>query len=465
MNSRIPALVRKIGEALDRLLPDHRGKRLGVAVSGGPDSVALCNALVMLSNAHRWQLTVLHVNHCLRPETDAEQHLVETLCQRWQIPCVVTNLTPPEKKSGIENWARTERYRFFHKVRDQYRLDAVVLAHTLDDQAETVLFRLLRGTAKRGLIGIPPTREGWLIRPLLDCTRQEVMTYLTAEHLPYAIDPSNADCYYTRNRIRHLLLPFLEREFSPRIRRHLVTLATTARAEEAWLEALARDASARVVDSRNILSLFRLSAEPHALRPRILRQWIEQSRQTHEVGFSHIDSVCRLVEGRIRGKVTLPGNVYVQRERDILTIEKKSEQCKSPPYCYDLTPGQDVLLPQVSWRMAVSPLRPWTWPPHLARSLDPWSALFDGACLSEPFLVRSFQPGDRICPLGMMGHKKVHDVFIDAKVPLRYRRVFPLIVIGQEIAWVPGYVRGETAKVTSDTRFVCQIAVSPLPEK
>jgi tRNA(Ile)-lysidine synthase len=465
VNARIPALVRKIGEALEQLLPDHRGKHLGVAVSGGPDSVALCHALVLLSSPRRLQLTALHVNHCLRPEAEAEQHLVETLCQRWQIPCVVTSVTPPEKKNGVENWARTERYRFFHQVREQSQLDAVVLAHTLDDQAETVLFRLLRGTAKRGLIGIPPTREGWLIRPLLDCTRQEVMAYLAAEHLPYAIDPSNADCRYTRNRIRHLLLPFLEREFSPRIRRHLVTLATTARAEEAWLEALARDASVRVVDSRNILSLLRLSAEPHALQSRILRQWLEQSGQTHEVSFAHIESVCRLAEGRIRGKVTLPGTLCVRREGDILTIEKKSEQCQSPPYCYALAPGQEVLLPQGNWRVAVSPLRPWSGPPHLARSLDPWFALFDGACLSETFLVRSFQSGDRIQPLGMRGHKKVHDVFIDAKVPLRLRCVFPLLVIGQEIAWVPGHVRGEKAKVTADTRFVCQIAVSPLPEK
>lgn len=462
---RTPALINKVGEALSRLLPEQRGAHLGVAVSGGPDSVALCDALVKLAALRGFRLTVLHVNHQLRPEADAEQRLVEQLCRRWQLPCVVEVLSPPGRKSGIEAWAREGRYRFFRRARTHSGLDAVAVAHTLDDQAETVLFRLLRGAAQRGLAGIPPAREGWLIRPLLDCTRQEVLAYLAAEQLPYAVDPSNADLDYARNKIRHLLLPFLEKEFTPRVRHHLARVAKAARAEEDWLETQAHTAYARVVDSPLVLSLVRLAGEPPALRVRILRHWLERSGQTRDLAFSHLDAVCRLSEGRVRGRVTLPGGVSVRRQGDTLLIEH-TPQARTPlPYRRALTPGQEVLLPQAGWRVTVSALQPWTDPPHHARSVDRWQALFDGAFLSQGLFVRTVRPGDRIRPLGMLGHRKVHDVFTDAKIPVHRRGLFPLIVVGQDVAWVPGCVRGEVAKVTSATRFVCRVAVNPLPEK
>lgn len=458
-------LMRKVSAALSRLLPEPRGRRLGVAVSGGPDSVALCDVLAQLAPARELQLTVLHVNHRLRPEAEAEQQLVEQLCRCWQLPCLVEVLSPPERHSGIEAWARQERYRFFQRVRDRYGLEAVAVAHTLDDQAETVLFRLLRGTARRGLAGMPATRGGWLIRPLLDCSRQEVMAYLETRQLPYTVDPSNTDLRYTRNKIRHLLLPFLAREFTPRIRSHLAHLAKAMRSEEDWLEAQAQAAYLRVVDSSQVLSLPRLQAEPAALHMRILRRWLEQSGQARELGGAHFEAVARLSAPCGRGQVTLPRGVSVQRRGDTLCITPTVQAEPPSSYCCVLTPGQEVVLPQAGWRVAVSPVQPWDAPPHRARSADRWQAIFDGACLAQGFWVRTMQPGDRIRPLGMQGHRKVHDVLIDAKIPLHRRKAFPLIVVGQEIAWVPGCVRGEAATVTRATRLICRVVVNPLPEK
>ncbi|MGE0681595.1 MAG: tRNA lysidine(34) synthetase TilS, partial [Candidatus Binatia bacterium] len=184
-------LPSKVFSALNRFFPLTRNLRLGVAVSGGPDSVALLGALVELTLQEALQLIVLHVNHALRPESDQEQQLVEDLCQCWQLPCVVKILTPPQVRRGIEAWGRAERYQFFQEVKEQHSLDAVALAHTRDDQAETVLFRLLRGTGRRGLTGIPARRDDWIIRPLLSCSRQEVIDYLAIKHLSYATDASN----------------------------------------------------------------------------------------------------------------------------------------------------------------------------------------------------------------------------------------------------------------------------------
>lgn len=462
-------LVRKVGAALDRFLPSLQGTLLGVAVSGGPDSVALLSALTALVPERGFSLSVLHVNHGLRQEADEEQYLVEALCRRWRFPFMVGSLTPPSSGKGVESWARVERYRFFRAVRDQQKLNAVAVAHTLDDQAETVLFRLLRGSARRGLAGIPPIREGWIIRPLLDCTRQEVMEYLTAQNLAFATDSSNTDMRYARNKIRHRLLPLLEQEFSPQIRQHLATLAHAFREEETWLEDLAVAARARVQDSPLTLSLSRLSTEPEALRSRILRQWLEQTAQAHEVSSHHLESLRALSAGHMQGSIDIPGDFYVRREGTLLQIEMKRKRSSSlqsqARYCYGLAPGQKIMIQEGGWQVTVTPPFDWNGPSEQARSTDPWQALFDAEAITGAMFVRNFRSGDRICPFGMRGHKKVHDVFVDAKVPSSRRHLLPLVVVGAEIAWVPGCVRGEAAKITDTTRRVCRMSVIPLPEK
>jgi len=292
------------------------------------------------------------------------------------------------------------------------------------------------------------------------------MAYLAAQCLPYAVDSSNADLRYTRNKIRHVLLPFLEREFSPQVRQRLAVLAETFRVEEEWLETLATAARERVQEGPQTLALGRLVTEPVALQTRILRQWLEQhTRQAHGVEFRHLESLRALSTGRIHGRVELPGTLSARREGSRLLLEPKQAQQVASPYGYALSPGQEILIPEGGWRIAMTAPCSWCGSPRNARLVDPWRAIFDAAALPPALVVRNFQPGDRIQPLGMAGTKKVHDVFIDAKAPQTHRHLLPLVVIGAEVVWVPGYVRGEVAKVTAATRSVCQIAVNPLPEK
>ena len=465
---RTPFLVRKVATALSQHLPTARPLQLGVAVSGGPDSIALLSALVTLADEYRLTLTVLHVNHRLRSEADDEQRLVETLSARWQLPCAVETLTPPEKLSGIEAWARAERYRFFQTICQNLSLHAVTLAHTVDDQAETVLFRLLRGSARRGLAGIPPLRvlgKAWILRPLLDCTRPEVMEYLHSQQLSYAVDPSNTDWRYSRNKIRHCLLPLLEQEFSPRLRHHLAALATTFREEEEWLEAQAISARRRVQTAPTSLSLSKLAAEPEALHTRILRQWLEENVQAVDLTFVHLRSLRDLSTHRRHGSVDVAGNRRVLREGDSLVIAERGKRQHSIPYNSLLLPGKELSVGEGAYRVVLSPLQEWKGNPEKVRVRTLWHALFDGDTVRDGVLVRNFCPGDRVRPLGMHGHKKVHDVFIDAKVPVMHRLAWPLIVVGSEIAWVPGCVRSEIAKITATTRWVCQGRVVPLPGK
>lgn len=490
--SRFP-LHAKVRAALKRLVPnlqtDHTGtgSRIGVAVSGGPDSVALLGALVALRAQYELQLIVLHVNHALRRESDQEQRCVEQLCHRWHVPCRTKKLDPPSLDHGLEAWARTERYQFFQQAIRQEHLDYVALAHTADDQAETVLFRLLRGSGRRGLAGMPAKRDlserdhAQLIRPLLTCTRQDVLAYVAERQLPFVTDPSNTDIRFARNHIRHVLLPLLEQEFSPQIRRHLSRLAETLQVEEEWLESSATavrlqlqaehtapDRHAPHAQRDKRLSVHGLMNAPAALRPRIVRQWIERAGALPEFGFIHLDQIRALCEGRIHGRVELPGDHQVRLEAGHLLLGPKGRQPSTEPYTYALARGHALTLPELGWSLSLSLARRWTGRPLQARLSTQWSALFDAEAIPDRLTVRSVCPGDRIFPLGMGGKKKIHDIFIDAKIPQRLRGIFPLIVLNPEdaeIAWVPGHVRGRSALVTETTRQVCQCDVSPLLEK
>ena len=353
---------------------------------------------------------------------------------------------------------------FFDRAKSNHCLDAVALAHTRDDQAETVLFRLLRGAGRRGLTGIPAQRDGWIIRPLLVCSRAEVLAYLVAQRLPYAIDASNTDPQYTRNKIRHMLLPLLEREFSPQIRRHLVQTAESLCQEEAWIEEEARAAYERAQAGEAHLSRDRILAEPRALRPRIFRIWLERSQKPRELSFLHFQRLDALAEGRIVGQVELPGSLVVRQEGDALTLKEKQPPLVVRPYLYTLTFGELLKISETGWEIDLSLPSPWKAASVGPRIRNLWQAVFDVDALSEPLSVRNCSPGDRMQPFGMQGRKKIHDIFIDKKIAVAQRRLWPLVLCGKEILWAPGCVRGECARVTATTQRICWITVNPLPE-
>ena len=452
----------KLWAALHKLLPDTSGLRIGVACSGGPDSVALLSALLAITPLRDYRLRVLHVNHGLRPESGQEQDMLQTLCQQWRVPLSVKKLQPPPDLKGIEAWAREARYTFFQESLAAAPLDYIATAHTQDDQAETVLFRLMRGSARRGIAGIPPMRDNWLLRPFLHCSRQEIDVYTKEKKLPYVIDPSNADLRFTRNKIRHVLLPFLEQEFSPQVRRHLASLAETTREEEDWLEDLATNARARIIGHDHSVSLTALDREPAALRSRILRQWVEGGAQ--DLKAVHVRRLRELGEGKIQGRVELPGRRAVVRQGTRLMLQTRRSLVTERDYSYVLQAGQHRRLAS-RWDLSVSAALVWQGDLSAARCADRWSAVFDCdlAGTGDACIVRNVRTGDRIRPFGMRGHRKVRDVLIDAKIPPPLRPGFPVVEMNGELAWVPGCVRGQSALVTAATRQVYRMQVSPLP--
>ena len=434
------------------------GDRVLVAVSGGPDSVALLAAMLRLGPWFQVEVCVAHFNHRLRgAEADRDQAAVESLAAHLGVRCVVgaADAAGTMGGSAVEARARTARYAFLHRAAATCGCRRIATGHTQDDQAETVLMRLLRGSGPDGLRGIHPVRDDGVIRPLITCARAEVVAFLQAVGLPFCTDTSNTDRRFLRNRVRRDLLPVL-RDINPRVDRALAAAATLQAGEGAWLDRWAAQQLAAGASSEGTLPLDVVERSPPALRGRLVRAWL-RARGDDAAGCTarHVDAVLRLALGRRpSAQVRLARGTVVRRRYDCLEHERPGAAA-CPPAGADgtqlLEVGASLSLPSgwvLSAHRAAQPF-------ELPR--DPWSALVDSGPGAGPLLVRTVQRGDRIQPLGMIGHRKLQDVFTDRKVPAGERRLWPAVECGGEIIWVPGLVRGAGAVVTAATHAAVRL--------
>jgi tRNA(Ile)-lysidine synthase len=316
---------------LEKSIRDHRllkaGDRVGAAVSGGADSVALLRGLLALRDELGIVLSVVHVHHGLRAEAAADQRFVEELATANELPChcVACDVKrfAQERRLSIEAAGRELRYRYFYQLIAEGKLDKVATAHTRDDQAETVLLRLLRGAGTRGLAGVYRTvgdasEEGRIARPMLAISRAEVEAYLRELNQPWREDESNRDPGYLRNRVRHEVLPLLEREFNPNLRQILSETAEIAHAEEEfWAELASQQLSKRLLkpigDAEPRLDVRRLADLPLALQRRLLRAFAE--RQGVRLDFEHLERMRIFAVAGRAGKCELPKKVYAELHR------------------------------------------------------------------------------------------------------------------------------------------------------
>jgi tRNA(Ile)-lysidine synthase len=325
------------------------GHRIVAAVSGGSDSTALIVALNSLRRKKKLELAAAHANHALRgEESDADERFVRDLCERLKVPLVCRRLAVPlratERDEGIEATARDLRQQFFADAARELGAKFVATAHTADDQAETVLHRIIRGTGLAGLAGIPSARKlassVVLIRPLLSLRRWDIVEFLAAVGQEFREDHSNRDRAFTRNRLRHELLPYLTEQFNPQVTDALGRLATLAAEAQTvvdrQVDRLRRRAVVKQSDLRIVLDIGPLRHAQPFLVCELLRQlWVTQAWPLQEIGQADLQRLADLV--RIaHGACELPGGVMAKRSRGSLTIERstastESRQSLEPP--------------------------------------------------------------------------------------------------------------------------------------
>jgi tRNA(Ile)-lysidine synthase len=472
------SIKEKVKATIQRYALISPGDRVLVGVSGGPDSVALLHLLYDLREELELRLEVAHLQHGIRgAEAQEDARFVAELAQKLGLPFHLKEVNLRQIKSAagkgnLEALARAERYRFFEAVARERNLGKIATAHTQDDQAETVLMWLLRGSGLKGLGGMPPTHQldgtniesascPVVIRPLLGVSRTEIEEYLNERHLTFRLDRSNQDLSFLRNWIRLKLIPQLKEKMDRNLPSRLAQQAELIREEDDLLDALANAAidEIRTAEGMNRGSLLKHSK---AMQRRLLRLWIEATRgHLRGLDFQHIEALLDLIaDGPPQGRLSIPGGWQLVKEYETLRLEKQSrrmgQQCAC--YSYALHIGEDLHIHEaglmIQTRAISLPL------PSLPDNLT--EAVFDVASLVADLTLRNFRHGDRFQPLGMAGHKKVKELFIEKKLPLVVRASLPLLLLGDEVIWIPGYGRSELGKVTPATKAILHLKAVPV---
>ncbi|HNP61209.1 MAG TPA: tRNA lysidine(34) synthetase TilS [Nitrospirales bacterium] len=468
MNRLVPLLgmEHKIDQAIRAKGLLASGDRIVVAVSGGPDSVALFRCLVELRTRWHWDICIGHVDHGFRgPESEGDAKFVEALGERFGVTVMVRRLYLNKydaklKKKSLQEYARTARYQALEQMVLDRRATKLALGHTADDQAETVLMWMLRGSGTGGLGGIPPKRGMHVVRPLLDIHRSEIVAYLEERQEDSRVDSSNIQPVYRRNHIRQHLIPQLK-QYSPGIVNVLTRQAHILRDEHAYLETLADEAFQRTCVSNRMgerhFDRMALLTVPLPLRRRVVRQSLQILAGHHQgPRFDLVERVLdRIEHGQSGWTITCHG-VRIAQEYDRLVMAS-CEEVNQPGTDYSsmmVTPLSipgEVVWPLTGERFSISRISSPVIDGHANQS----EVYLDPARFTPDLMLRRWAPGDTFCPKGLGGkQKKLQDFFSDLKVPRSKRTKVPLLVAPEGIVWIGGLRADERFKVSSSTTSV-----------
>lgn len=445
--------------------------RLLVAVSGGPDSMALLHWLWQHRSKLQIELRAIHLNHQFRGvEADQDQLYVQQTCLAWGISCssIAMNVSHYAKEHNLSKQvaARECRYHYFEQVAQELGYNKLCLAHHSDDQLETVVMRLIRGAGLKGLSGIPTIRQTeavQIIRPFMTLRKEQIEAYCQAHLIQPRLDQSNLSDDYTRNKIRHQIVPQLL-ELNPQLHQVIYEMTDTLAAEDRFLDELAQNYVDKVIESKAFhkitINLSYFQEVPLALQRRLillLLGYLPTKRS--DWNKIHIEQMLNLMSRNMGTKqLYLPNKVRAVREYQHLYLSQENEENKGLgeiiPYMENLPVEGEFLLQQAPYRISLctQTLSEAREAKQTESETKPtFIASFDADQLSFPLVIRNRREGDRIQPLGMNGNKKVKDIFIDKKVPLSRRNEWPLILDQKAIIWIPGLRRANRGKVTEKT--------------
>ena len=461
-------LFNQIKRAIDCHHLVEKGDRLIVGVSGGVDSMVLLHLLYACREAFDLSLIVAHVNHGLRPvESEKEAELVQKEAARLGLPFEYGqfNVKEFQKKGGLspQDAARRVRFHFFDDLLQRHHAQKIALGHHADDQVETVLLRLIRGSGLQGLKGMLPIRDGKVIRPLLGVWEEEIQSFAMEKKIPFLSDSSNLKKDYLRNRIRLALIPLMEREYQPNFKEILLRTSNILREEDDYLEKGAEAAYQKVVrEERETLS-FKFSEYQslhQAIQWRVIKKILgriyDRGVAVEEGEWSDVNEMHRkLHQSSPSFLLELPRGAWVEKRYDAVLLGKGKLKPFLPFDVELISPGRTIIR-EIGKEVVIEE----TDRDKFKNYRGPLNtALMDYGSLQFPLRMRNFRPGDRFYPLGAKGTQKLKNFFIDHKIPKFERPKVPLLVSGEMIAWIVGYRIDERVKITEKTRKVLAVKV------
>lgn len=426
-----------------------------VAVSGGPDSVALLSGLLGLADEYRLKLRIFHLNHQLRPNAERDAEFVRQLGLRHQVPVTIESVDVGgfcrRHNYSIQEGARIVRYKLLDKITQETGARKIATGHHANDVVETFLMRLLKGAPLSGLTGIPPIRNGKIIRPLIEQKRGDIEAYLHTNGIEYIIDETNLTDKYRRNRVRHHLMPALEAQ-EPDYLENILHTCEILREEEAYLAGAASKIYKKMAfhyGNEVAFNAENLKKIAPALGYRLLGLAVrELNTGRREITSRRLKDLWKALNRHFK-RCDLSDKIGVCLDRgQVVIFSRDLEPLKQTELVIDEIVK---VAPDIKLALRLGG------PSDFSRESDCFTAFADAEKISWPLNVKSFQPGDRFIPLGMKGKKKLHDFFIDEKVPRRVRRRVPIVADRQRIIWVGGYRLDERVKVTETTTKIAII--------
>ncbi len=436
--------------------------RVIAAVSGGVDSMVMLDLLDGLRATIPFDLSVAHINHGLRgPESDGDEELVRNTVRDLGLEFHLHRSAPAAssrgKVSGIQERAREERYRFFESLRAPSGRTRVATAHHRDDNVETVLFNFLRGTGIHGLTGIPVERsDGFVIRPLLFATREEILRYARDHSVPFREDSSNAGTGYTRNALRHEVIPSIESLVNPGLRDTLVRTSRLFTDLEAYvsreMDRVLPEVVAATAGTEIRLHAGRLRELPVFLRESVLFH-LSRKFNPYGIGYVHVRALLDLLEAQAGSSCRLLKNLHATRERDVLIL--RSRPPSGEPFDFPVREGESYAFEAFSFSSGT--------PREVKLGATRLEEYVDADRLGEDLRLRTWSDGDWFIPFGMSARKKLSDFFVDRKIPLTEKHRIPILVSGDAIVWVCGERLDDRVRITPGTKRILHLRYDPAP--
>jgi tRNA(Ile)-lysidine synthase len=458
-------MIKKIEQTIRKYSLLKTGETVVVALSGGADSCALLLSLLDLAEHYGLKIIVAHFNHGLRGgESDGDEAFCRSLAQQFCLIFVTEKMcytSIPQGKSP-EDYFRQERYRFLEQVAAQYQAGKIALGHHINDQAETVLINLLRGSGLDGLKGFLPIRDNKYIRPLMEVSRTEINDFLHATGVQCREDSSNNNQVYLRNRVRGELIPCLKEKYNPRIEANLARMAEIIRHDDEFLNGCVNNILQSPFIQRKIgeisFSVKYFETLHASLRYRLLKALLEDMTP-HEKGFSfsHIRLFADLVMKSATGKaISLPYGLHARKDYNWIIVELKNKEITND-YEYRMTVPGTVDIKERSLTLSTKRVA--------ADEIDFYR--INGICLDwdkikGDLIIRNRRNGDWFEPLGTKGTQKIKKLFIDRKIPKPERNRIALMVDQESVIWIENMHLSERIKVSPETRNVVVLGVRPL---
>lgn len=457
----------KVVETIKRENLISKNDKIIIALSGGPDSVCLLHVLNKLSKQEGFTLYAAHLNHQIRGTAAHKDALYAMdLCAELGIRYFVKSLDVPtyckEKKLTLEEGARILRYEMLFELKGELAADKIAVAHNLDDQAETVIMRIMRGTGLTGLKGMEYKRPDGIIRPLMDVLKKDIEKYCQLNKLHPRIDHTNLEDEYTRNKIRIHLLPYIQREYAPNIKEALSRMANGLREDSLFIENIADQKFAEIaalIDADTVrIDLDLLESEDVVITKRIIRnayKHIEGSYNGLEA--VHLDDVIELMQNqRKNAKINLPKGIIADKKSSYLYLTKKEIKNEPIEYEIEIPINKVTVIEELGIRVETQRISK---EKSKLFSTGTNTKSFDIAKVSGKLIMRNRRNGDKIKPLGLGGTKKIKDILIDSKVPLELRNNVPLLCDDEKVLWIVGHCISEEAKISEQTEAVVRIII------